>query len=146
MIKLKNSGRATDAGAYDHVQGNGKLTGTGVALEMVRSYAQIMAILARTDFGVQASARSSLIALNCTKARIVSGSGMPGRVHSASSPLVKNSITPTSNTCCQKVWFATTVRTLRTSMLMRSLLRNPRSMWTAPSNRVSRSECALKYQ
>ena len=115
-----------DAGVYDNVQGNGKLTGTGVALEMVRGYAQIMAILARTDFGVQASAWSGLIALNCKKARIVSGSGMPGRVHSASSPPVKISTTPTSNTCCQKVWFATTVRTLRTSMLMRSLLRNPR--------------------
>lgn len=51
VIKLKNSGRATGAGVYDLVQGNGKLIGTGVTLEMVRSYAQIMAILARTDFG-----------------------------------------------------------------------------------------------
>ncbi|MBI1172442.1 hypothetical protein GC209_13675 [bacterium] len=51
VIKLKNSGRATDAGVYEHVQVDGKLTGTGVPLEMVRGYAEIMAVLARTYFG-----------------------------------------------------------------------------------------------
>lgn len=51
VIKLKNSGRASDGGVYEHVQVDGKLTGTGVPLEMVRSYAEIMAVLARTYFG-----------------------------------------------------------------------------------------------
>lgn len=51
VVKLKNSGRATKDGVYERVHVDGQFTGTGVPLEMVRGYAEIMAVLARTYFG-----------------------------------------------------------------------------------------------
>ena len=51
VFKLKNSGRSTDGGVYERVHVDGELTGSGVPLELVRGYAEIMAILARTYFG-----------------------------------------------------------------------------------------------
>ncbi len=51
VIKLKNSGRASPGGVFEHVHVDGELTGTGVPLELVRGYAEILAVLARTYFG-----------------------------------------------------------------------------------------------
>jgi hypothetical protein len=50
-FKLKNSGRKTDEGVYENVKVSGDLQGTGVPLELVRGYGQIMLTLARTFYG-----------------------------------------------------------------------------------------------
>lgn len=49
-IELKNSGRNVE-GVYENVSVTGVLKGTGVPLELTRSFGQIMVIFARTFFG-----------------------------------------------------------------------------------------------
>lgn len=51
VIRLTNSGRANEDGVYEKVLAEGELTGTGVPLELVRSFGQIMVIFGRTWFG-----------------------------------------------------------------------------------------------
>ncbi len=51
VLRLTNSGRATEDGVYERVAVEGELTGTGVPLELVRGYGQILVVLGRTWFG-----------------------------------------------------------------------------------------------
>ena len=51
VLNLTNSGRATEDGVYEKVAVSGDLTGTGVPLELVRGFGQIIVILGRTWFG-----------------------------------------------------------------------------------------------
>lgn len=50
-ITLTNSGRASEDGVYENVAVAGKLTGSGVPLELVRGWGQIMVLFGRTFFG-----------------------------------------------------------------------------------------------
>jgi len=50
VFRLTNSGRAVE-GVYENVAVSGELIGTGVPLEAVRGFGQIMIILARTFYG-----------------------------------------------------------------------------------------------
>ena len=50
VLRMTNSGRSTE-GVYENVTVEGELTGTGLPLELVRGYAQIMAVFARTFYG-----------------------------------------------------------------------------------------------
>ncbi len=50
-IQMTNSGRASEDGVYENVNVQGQLVGTGVPLELVRGYAQILSIFGRTFFG-----------------------------------------------------------------------------------------------
>ena len=49
-MQLKNSGRSVE-GVFENVTVTGDLKGTGVPLELTRSFGQIMIVLARTFFG-----------------------------------------------------------------------------------------------
>jgi hypothetical protein len=51
VIQMSNAGRATEDGVYENVTVQGQLVGTGVPLELVRGYAQILAVFGRTFFG-----------------------------------------------------------------------------------------------
>jgi hypothetical protein len=51
VLRLSNSGRASEAGVYERVSVEGDLIGTGVPLELVRGFGQIMVIFGRTWFG-----------------------------------------------------------------------------------------------
>jgi hypothetical protein len=51
VLKISNSGRSTDDGVYENVDVSGELTGSGVPLELVRGYGQILVIFGRTFFG-----------------------------------------------------------------------------------------------
>jgi hypothetical protein len=51
VLRMTNAGRSTEDGVYESVKIEGEITGTGLPLELVRSYAQIMAVFARTYFG-----------------------------------------------------------------------------------------------
>lgn len=51
VLRLTNSGRASEAGVYERVAVEGDLNGTGVPLELVRGLGQIMTIFGRTWFG-----------------------------------------------------------------------------------------------
>ncbi len=48
---MTNSGRSTDDGVYENVAVRGELVGNGVPQEVVRGFAQIMAVFARTFYG-----------------------------------------------------------------------------------------------
>jgi hypothetical protein len=50
-LRIANSGRATEDGVYESIKVDGELTGNGLPLELVRGYAQILAIFGRTFFG-----------------------------------------------------------------------------------------------
>jgi hypothetical protein len=50
-IRMTNSGRASDDGVYEKVAVDGELNGTGMPLEVVRGFGQIVVVLARTWFG-----------------------------------------------------------------------------------------------
>jgi hypothetical protein len=50
-LRMANEGRSTDDGVYEQVNVTGELVGTGVPLELVRGYGQIMIVLGRTFFG-----------------------------------------------------------------------------------------------
>ena len=50
-LKISNSGRESEGGVYQNVAVTGDLVGTGVPLELVRGYGEIMTIFARTFFG-----------------------------------------------------------------------------------------------
>jgi hypothetical protein len=50
-IRLSNSGRSTDDGVFQKVAVQGDLTGTGLPLEAVRGFGEIMVLLGRTWFG-----------------------------------------------------------------------------------------------
>ncbi len=50
-LKITNSGRESEGGVYQNVAVSGDLIGTGVPLEVVRGYGEIMTIFARTFFG-----------------------------------------------------------------------------------------------
>lgn len=49
-LRMTNAGRQTD-GVYENVSIEGELVGTGVPLELLRGYGEIMVIFARTFFG-----------------------------------------------------------------------------------------------
>lgn len=49
-LRLSNSGRDVD-GVYTDVSVSGELTGTGVPLELVRGFGQMMIIFGRTFYG-----------------------------------------------------------------------------------------------
>ena len=51
VLRLTNSGRASEAGVYERVTVEGDLNGTGVPLELVRGLGEIMTIFGRTWFG-----------------------------------------------------------------------------------------------
>ena len=51
VLRLSNSGRASDAGVYERVSVEGDLVGTGVPLELVRGLGQMMVIFGRTWYG-----------------------------------------------------------------------------------------------
>lgn len=51
VLRLTNSGRATEDGVYERVSVEGEMNGTGVPLELVRGFGQIMVIFGRTWFG-----------------------------------------------------------------------------------------------
>jgi hypothetical protein len=51
VLRLTNSGRATDDGVYERVAVEGDLNGTGVPLELVRGLGEMMVIFGRTWFG-----------------------------------------------------------------------------------------------
>jgi hypothetical protein len=51
VLRMSNTGRSNEDGVYESVKVEGEFTGTGLPLELVRSYAQIMSIFARTYFG-----------------------------------------------------------------------------------------------
>lgn len=51
VLRLTNSGRASEAGVYERVVVDGDLTGTGLPLELVRGFGEIMVIFGRTWFG-----------------------------------------------------------------------------------------------
>ncbi len=50
-LAMTNSGRATQDGVYTNVAVTGQITGTNVPLEVVRGWAQIVAVLARSFMG-----------------------------------------------------------------------------------------------
>jgi hypothetical protein len=50
-IRMTNSGRASDDGVYEKVAVDGELNGTGLPLEVVRGFGQIVVVLGRTWFG-----------------------------------------------------------------------------------------------
>lgn len=51
VLRISNSGRSTEDGVYESVKVEGELVGQGLPLELVRSYAQILGVFARTFFG-----------------------------------------------------------------------------------------------
>ena len=51
VLRLTNSGRASEAGVYERVSVEGDLNGTGVPLELVRGLGEMMVIFGRTWFG-----------------------------------------------------------------------------------------------
>jgi hypothetical protein len=51
QLRIANGGRSTEDGVYESVTVTGELIGTGVPLELVRGYGQIMIVLGRTFFG-----------------------------------------------------------------------------------------------